>query len=297
MERARRIGSLWNWLPVFRAVAETENLHAAAASLHVSPSAVSRTVKLLEEDVGHALFVRRGRAVRLNDQGRALLVSVRDAMRLVDDGVTAMSASASLRSLRVACSGDHALALLGRPVLELRARHPQLAVDVVRLPGGDVASLLLRGDLDLLLGHDAVHAPGLVALELGRVGHGLYCRRAHPLATPARDSLSVAEVARYPLLAVPDEGASRERWIPELRGAAVLSLPALAPAIELCAASNAIAVLPEAAAPSSLLRLPLDVASPTMLRVTYREPLLGADVCASLARDLIVEAARRALVL
>ena len=292
MDRARRIASLWNWLPVFRAVAETENLHAAATTLHVSPSAVSRTVKLLEQDVGHALFIRRGRSVRLNEQGRSLLVSVRDAMRLIDDGLSAMSAPAPLRSLRIACSGDQALPFLGPPVLELRARLPQLAVHIVRPASPDVAMLLLRGDADVVVTHHPVHAPGLVSLELGRMTHGVYCSHAHPLAALVEPSLD--ELAAFPFLALSEEGASREVWPHELRRSAAMFVPALAPAIELCATTLALAVLPDACAGPSLHRLELAVNTipPTTLHAIYREPLAAVDVCASLARSVLLEMAR-----
>jgi hypothetical protein len=44
--RLRRVAQLWNWLPGFRAVAEHEHVHKAAHTLGISPSALSRTVKL-----------------------------------------------------------------------------------------------------------------------------------------------------------------------------------------------------------------------------------------------------------
>ena len=87
MERLRRVNRLWNWLPAFRAVAETEHLPSASALLGVSPSALSRTIKLVEEDVGRPLFDREGRQLRLNANGHAFLRSVRDAMRRVHDGL------------------------------------------------------------------------------------------------------------------------------------------------------------------------------------------------------------------
>ncbi len=58
MERLRRVASFWNWLPAFRAVAETEHLPTAAEALFVSPSALSRAIRLLEKDVGQPLFRR-----------------------------------------------------------------------------------------------------------------------------------------------------------------------------------------------------------------------------------------------
>ena len=54
--RLNDVASVWNWLPTFRAVAETEHVARAAEILHVSPPAVSRTIKLLEDHLGTKLF-------------------------------------------------------------------------------------------------------------------------------------------------------------------------------------------------------------------------------------------------
>ena len=92
----RRIAALWDWLPAFRAVAETENLRRAATFLALSPPALSRTLKLLEEEVGRALFVREGRRLRLTSEGSALLRAVRRAMRSIDDALEAPSSTLKL---------------------------------------------------------------------------------------------------------------------------------------------------------------------------------------------------------
>src|SRR5512141_3217597 len=58
-------------LTAFRAVAELANLRAAAEVLHLTHSAVSQQIKGLEEQLGFALFERRGRRVVLNPAGAA----------------------------------------------------------------------------------------------------------------------------------------------------------------------------------------------------------------------------------
>jgi DNA-binding transcriptional LysR family regulator len=65
MERVRRLRELWGWLPSFRAAAETEHLPTASELLHVSASSISRTVRLLEQQLGVDLFERGGRSMTL----------------------------------------------------------------------------------------------------------------------------------------------------------------------------------------------------------------------------------------
>src|SRR6478609_4475536 len=84
-----------NTLTAFRAVAELENLRAAAEALHLTHSAVSQQIRGLEEQLGFALFDRRGRRVVLNAAGQALLRSVQSALALLEDGVQAAAAAAA----------------------------------------------------------------------------------------------------------------------------------------------------------------------------------------------------------
>jgi len=84
-----------NTLPAFRTVARLQNLRAAAESLHLTHSAVSQQIRGLEEQLGFALFERRGRRVVLNPAGEALLRSVEPALAQLDDGVQAAAAAAS----------------------------------------------------------------------------------------------------------------------------------------------------------------------------------------------------------
>ncbi len=60
-------------LHYFWAVAREGNLTRAAARLHVTQSAVSIQIKSLEEDLGTALFERRGRQLVLTEAGRIAL--------------------------------------------------------------------------------------------------------------------------------------------------------------------------------------------------------------------------------
>jgi len=101
MERARRIAGFWNWLPTFRAVAENEHLGRAAQALGVSSPAVSRTIHLLEDEMGVELLERDGRGLRLTEAGKLLQVAVRDAMRTVHEASSRFEQSGFMGDLRV----------------------------------------------------------------------------------------------------------------------------------------------------------------------------------------------------
>ncbi len=68
---SRRVN--FHHLHYFWAVAKEGNLTRAASHLHVSQSALSAQIKQLEEQLGQALFERRGRALLLTEAGRLAL--------------------------------------------------------------------------------------------------------------------------------------------------------------------------------------------------------------------------------
>ncbi|MGN2259028.1 LysR family transcriptional regulator, partial [Pseudomonas aeruginosa] len=69
-----------NALRAFEAAARLHSISLAAEELHVTHGAVSRQVRLLEDDLGVALFGKDGRGVKLTDSG----VRLRDASTLRD---------------------------------------------------------------------------------------------------------------------------------------------------------------------------------------------------------------------
>jgi DNA-binding transcriptional LysR family regulator len=288
MDRARRLGSLWNWLPVFRAVAEVEHLNAAAKALHVSASAVSRTIRLLEDDVGHELFTRSGGSVRLNGRGLALLASVRDAMRLVDNGVRSISEPQTIGPVRVACAGDYPLTFLWRALIDLRRERPNLVAHISRPPFEKISALLLRGEIDIAFDYRAEQAKHLTVATIAVVTHGIYCGRAHALHDATNPTLD--DVLAFPFVAPSANEAlgSTDFWPADRVRSVSIFLPTMAPAIELCASGHALAVLPDRMPDSraELRRLPVDLIAPVNLYAVYREPLGDHDIAEMLAASM-----------
>ncbi len=121
-----------NTLPAFRAAAELQNLRAAADALHLTHSAISQQIRVLEEQLGFPLFERRGRRVVLNPAGEALLRAVQGAMAQLDDGVQAAAAAvcALEQRLRVTVLPSFAQRWLLPRMHRWRERHPDLALEI-----------------------------------------------------------------------------------------------------------------------------------------------------------------------
>ncbi|MCD0503263.1 LysR substrate-binding domain-containing protein [Bordetella petrii] len=121
-----------NTLPAFRAVAELQNLRAAADRLHLTHSAVSQQIRGLEEQLGFEVFDRRGRSIVLNPAGQALLRSVQCALAQLDDGVqcAASLARGANQRLKVSVLPSFAQRWLLPRMTRWRQRHPDLALEI-----------------------------------------------------------------------------------------------------------------------------------------------------------------------
>ena len=71
-------------LRYFKKVAELENMTKAAEELRVAQPAISKMIRQLETELGSQLFDRIGRNIKLNNQGRLLLIYTNDILDNID---------------------------------------------------------------------------------------------------------------------------------------------------------------------------------------------------------------------
>ena len=81
-------------LRVFEAAARRKSFQAAAAELNLTPSAVSHSIRKMEETLGVVLFERVGRSVCLSPEGEALFGHTERAFEELRRGLEAVSGRA-----------------------------------------------------------------------------------------------------------------------------------------------------------------------------------------------------------
>ncbi|NRA31047.1 MAG: LysR family transcriptional regulator [Parvularculaceae bacterium] len=161
------------------------SLSAAAKTLNVSQSTLTKAVADVEVDLGMAIFIRTSRGVTATAAGREFLNRaeriVSDFDMLVED--TKLGRSLVDRSLRIAVAPAFQEGLYNQIAAQLIAKHAslQLSLEGTTLERGK--RLLRRGDVDLLfapfdeLEHDAAFA----AESIGMLKLRLFSRKEHPL--------------------------------------------------------------------------------------------------------------------
>src|SRR5262245_39462356 len=135
----------------FLRIVEAGSLSAAAHRVHLTQPALSRNLRLLEEELGTPLFLRQGRGLVLTAAGRALVPRARVLLDEADAVArdVGRTAERDYHDLRLGAVDSVATYLLPGVLTRLQEAFPRLAVKLVV---GRTASLLDRlrgGALDL----------------------------------------------------------------------------------------------------------------------------------------------------
>jgi LysR family transcriptional regulator for bpeEF and oprC len=150
----------------FTAVAEARSFRKAAATLGVTPAAVSKAVAKLEEDLGVVLLHRTTRRVELSPEGALLLERYRGAIDLVKAGREQVAQVQRAPKGTVRLSASHILGpLLLRHLPALWRRHPGL---IVELSLNDRVVNLVDDQVDIALRVGPLPDSALVARRLLR---------------------------------------------------------------------------------------------------------------------------------
>ena len=208
-------------IEAFIQVARLGSIKAAAQELSLSSPALTRRVQALERHLGRPLFDRHHQAIQLNPEGERLLAAIGGAVDTLATAIEQAAGQSELMRLRLGTMPLFASQRLIPGLAELRARHPELHVDL------DTAPFLLSR-LD-----EGIDAAVVLAKE---IDSGLYSRRLgtnRSVAIGARSLLegpdalrTPADIARTTVLLHRDLPDSFDIWrramgLPELEPAAI----------------------------------------------------------------------------
>jgi LysR family transcriptional regulator of abg operon len=191
------------------AVDQHESISAAAKTLNLTQSTVSRSVADIEREIGYALFDRRARDVVATERGRTFINRaariISDLDQLSEDARQSLIASETL--IRVGVSPASMQGLLNKAIKELILRRPELRIHLEAVSSAAGVRALRRGDIDLLVGPEsAMKGDAAFSYEkLGNLETNLFTRKKHPLAL--NNSVRAEEIIAYPVIA-----ADRMSW-------------------------------------------------------------------------------------
>jgi len=147
----------------FEAAARLQSFSRAAEELHITQSAISHQVRVLEDHLGQPLFRRIGRRIELVDAGRDFLITARTALEEVRHGVRRLNAYSKPGSVIVMMPGALATGWFIPRLASLRATHPWVDPWVHT---SDDAHVPEEAEIDIVLGPLPWVDPGAQSLVL-----------------------------------------------------------------------------------------------------------------------------------
>lgn len=187
-------------LRAFVEVADHGNIKDASEKLYRTASALSMTLKQIEDRLGCPLF-ETDRKSNLTDMGRFLYAQAVVLLRDYDRAMERIEAQSKARSgrLRIASVPSVATILLP-PFLQVFLHgRPDLDIDLVDTDSTDVRLLVETGQVDLGIAGTGPDLPGLVCEPIFRDPFKLVCRSDSPLSTKG-GVLDWQDLADHPLI-------------------------------------------------------------------------------------------------
>jgi DNA-binding transcriptional LysR family regulator len=171
-------------LRIFVEVAERQHLTQAAAVLFLTPSAVSTSIKSLEERYGTALFHRVGRRIEISDAGRIFLVEARRALASAQAAEAALADLGELRRGSLTIHASQTIASYWLPALLVRFRQAWPGIDLHMEAGNteSVAEAVLQGGADLGFVEGNIEPTGLEEETVGEDNMVVVVASDHPWA-------------------------------------------------------------------------------------------------------------------
>jgi DNA-binding transcriptional LysR family regulator len=295
MDPNRKLLDLWNRLPVFKVVAETEHLPTASQRLHITAPAISRTIKLLEEDLGQPVFRRVGRNLALNAAGKQLLQSLGGALSALEHTLMEMESDPLSGPVRIATIGVLTDFFVLPAILALKDEHPDMQPGLLLHGTLQANDLLARGQLDVAFYYQAATDERLNIDLIGQTTAGVYCGSDHPLF--ARKEVRSEDILAHPF-SVPQSGVTgqvMDGWPVDVPRQVGLRITMLYTNLHVCLSGKYLTVLPDVLARSEvaagrLRRLPFAGIEPITVYAARRR----SDGPRTVA-DTVIEAVRARL--
>jgi DNA-binding transcriptional LysR family regulator len=186
------------------ALAEHGSFVRAAAVLHISQPALSRSIQNLEKHLGSNLFVRSSGGAVPTDLGRLYIERARDLLRMADDLDREVVTQGNLRTGRVAVGGGPFTteSFLGLAAVRFTEQYPRVSVHLTARDWDELLRGLRSRELDFFVAESSTlqKEPDLEIVPLPGA-HSLHfvARSGHPLMT--HDKVGAADVFAWPFAA------------------------------------------------------------------------------------------------
>jgi DNA-binding transcriptional LysR family regulator len=187
-------------LRYFLAVAETLHFSKAAQNIGIAQPPLSQQIKRLEQMLGHRLFERTTRGVKLTLAGQLLAERARSTLEKVQDDLAQVRrlGRGEEGTLTVGFSGSVMFTELPAAIESYRRRYPKVELRLRELATSAQIAALLNGTLDLAFMRDGDPTVGIEIKTWLEERYVAVLPDAHPLAN--KRSLRVRDLRKEPFV-------------------------------------------------------------------------------------------------
>jgi len=184
----------------FLAVCEEGTFSRAAQRVFRTQSAVSQSIKKLEEEVGAPLFTRDMHEITLTQSGKVVLECARRMMRLRDETMRQIEALKNLNtgSLSIAAHESAAVYLLPGPLRCYLQKFPEIKVGIYRSRLEEIPRQVLDREVDVGFVKEKPAFHGLESVDVHADEMILIASPRHPLA--ARREIRIRDLGGEPFV-------------------------------------------------------------------------------------------------
>lgn len=178
------------------------NISEAASALFTSQPGVSKQIRLLEEELGVEIFVRRGkRLVAITEPGRQVLAiaerTLRDLGNMRQVGQEFSNTAGG--NLTIATTHTQARYRLPPVVQRFVAAYPNVRLSLIQGSPAQICELTLSGAADLAIATEAIaEYPDLAMMPCYQWNRCVIAPLEHPVLAAA--PLTLEAIARYPII-------------------------------------------------------------------------------------------------
>jgi len=189
------------------------NVSEAAEALYTSQPGISKQVKLLEDELGIAIFERSGkRFSAITEPGKVVLAIAERVLREADNLKRASAELAAGETGRLVLAATHTQARYALPIVvrDFVARHPGVKLEMHQGNPVQIAEWVLSGEADIGIATEALDQyPQLVTLPVRQWSHCVIAPEGHPVIQTL--PLSLNELVKWPLITYDTAFTGRSR--------------------------------------------------------------------------------------